>query len=128
MPTIAQEHKFFNGAVEAMLKTEDDSAESGSSLYDEGFREDDIAEQDITRLQEECRRFMENAERRGYFDNASDYYQAGIDFILTRNEHGTGFWDRPKEYGTEAATRLTEMCEDFGSIDAFVDDGTIYLE
>lgn len=35
--------------------------------------------------------------------------QAGHDFWLTRNGHGTGFWDRPEIYGEENA-RILRLC------------------
>lgn len=49
--------------------------------------------------------------------------QLGHDFWLTRNGHGTGFWDR--DTGTEAAREaLTELAHVFGEADAYVgDDG-----
>ena len=43
--------------------------------------------------------------------------QIGHDFILTTNGHGTGFWDRGLPYGKE----LTELCEPFGTISAYLD-------
>jgi len=37
------------------------------------------------------------------------------DFFLTRNGHGTGFWDKPEMYGgQENADRLTAICEEMG--------------
>jgi hypothetical protein len=35
--------------------------------------------------------------------------QAGHDFWLTRNGHGTGFWDRPEIWGSNA-DKLTDLC------------------
>lgn len=40
--------------------------------------------------------------------------QAGHDFWLTRQGHGTGFWDRPKIYGTAAAERMAQACKAIG--------------
>lgn len=42
--------------------------------------------------------------------------QAGHDFWLTRNRHGTGFWDREKVYGKALAdvlTRASHACGEF---------------
>ena len=51
-------------------------------------------------------------------------YQNGIDFWLTRNRHGAGFWDRG--YGP-VGDRLTEAAHVFGEVDLYVgDDGLIY--
>jgi hypothetical protein len=43
--------------------------------------------------------------------------QCGHDFILTRNHHGAGFWDRG--YG-EAGRRLTAAAQAFGEVHATV--------
>jgi hypothetical protein len=39
--------------------------------------------------------------------------QAGHDFWLTRNGHGTGYWDRPEVYGEHYASMFTECAESF---------------
>ena len=46
----------------------------------------------------------------------SDYQieQCGHDFWLTRQGHGTGFWDRPEIYGEVYAKRFTAQAESFG--------------
>jgi hypothetical protein len=50
--------------------------------------------------------------------------QNGHDFWLTRNGHGSGFWDRG--YG-EIGQRLTESAKKFPEIDVYLaDDGLIY--
>ena len=47
-------------------------------------------------------------------------YLAPHDFFLTRNGHGTGFWDKPEFYGgQENADRLTKICEEMGSIECY---------
>lgn len=45
--------------------------------------------------------------------------QIGHDFILTRNHHGTGFWDRGLG---ERGDRLTEATYPCGEVHAFVTD------
>lgn len=50
--------------------------------------------------------------------------QVGHDFWLTRNGHGTGFWDRGLG---EVGDQLTTACRPFGSVDLFVgDDGLVW--
>lgn len=50
-----------------------------------------------------------------------DWYQAGIDLWLTRNGHGTGFWDRGDLYG-ENTHVLTALAKAMGAVEAvFVD-------
>ena len=52
--------------------------------------------------------------------------QAGHDFWLSRNGHGTGFWDRdPALYGGEYnAKRLQKWAESFGEVTPFDENGT----
>ena len=51
--------------------------------------------------------------------------QFGHDFWLTRNGHGTGFWDR----GMAGGDRLTELAEAYGETSLYVgDDGKLYVE
>lgn len=51
-------------------------------------------------------------------------YVAGIDFWLTRNGHGAGFWDRGLG---DVGTRLTCAAHNYGSVDLYAgDDGLIY--
>lgn len=55
------------------------------------------------------------------------FEQAGVDFWLTRNHHGAGYWDRnqlPKELGEV----LTEAAHAFGECYAMLgDDGRLHL-
>lgn len=51
--------------------------------------------------------------------------RAGVDFYLTRNGHGAGFWDGdwPEPFGTQ----LTTLAKGFGEFDLYVgDDGKVY--
>jgi hypothetical protein len=54
----------------------------------------------------------------------NDPCQAGHDFILSRNGHGTGFWDR----GTgDVGDELHKWAKTFGEISLYVgDDGYLY--
>jgi len=55
--------------------------------------------------------------------------QVGHDFWLTRNGHGSGFWDRPEIYGgQENAEALTESANSFGSRDLFEHNGKLIIE
>lgn len=72
--------------------------------------------------QADCKAFYEAAG--GDFGGLSDE-QAGHDFWLTRNGHGSGFWDRGiGKRGQE----LTELAQAWGSADLYIgDDGQVYL-
>jgi hypothetical protein len=53
--------------------------------------------------------------------------QIGCDFWLTRNGHGTGFWDRPEIYGELTAEALSDTARSFGEISVYAgDDGLLY--
>ena len=41
-----------------------------------------------------------------------DLGQCGHDFYLTRNDHGSGFWDRG--YEKSLVDHLCEICKEFG--------------
>jgi hypothetical protein len=50
---------------------------------------------------------------------------AASDFYLTRNGHGSGFWDRPEIYGEENAKILTELAKTYKVCDMYVGDDTL---
>jgi hypothetical protein len=53
-----------------------------------------------------------------------DAGQVGHDFLLTRNRHGAGYWDRGLG---ERGERLTEMAQSHGETYAYVgDDGAVH--
>ena len=45
-------------------------------------------------------------------------YLAAHCFFLNRNGHGSGFWDREKEFGDDS-NKLSDISESFGSIDCY---------
>ena len=54
--------------------------------------------------------------------------QAGHDFWLTRNNHGTGYWDRPEIYGESYADMFTKYAQSFGESDAYFDEVITTME
>lgn len=54
----------------------------------------------------------------------SDLEQIGHDFWLTRNGHGTGFWDR--NYG-ELGKKVSEVARKFGECHIFVNNDKLEL-
>ena len=55
--------------------------------------------------------------------DALDAAQLGHDLWLTRNGHGTGFWDRPEIYGQATAELFTMVAKAMGEHDAEFDVG-----
>lgn len=89
---------------------------------------DDIDLASIKRTIKDCLKFIEKAENLGLTDDW-DYSTAGHDFWLTRNGHGTGFWDGDYMHGDE----LTDLSKEFGELNATVyhtryEDGTFKVE
>ena len=88
---------------------------------DKNYDAGDISKETLKEMVADCKKFQ--GEHWG--DISSDPRQAGIDFWLTRNGHGAGFWDGgwPKVAGK----RLTEASHRYGEINLYVgDDGLIY--
>ena len=90
--------------------------------FDEVYRVGDLSGEAMDKMIEDCAAFLAKAD---IPDNLLP--QAGHDFWLTRNGHGSGFWDRPEIYGEEKAQELSALADTFGVVDLYVgDDGRIY--
>jgi len=71
----------------------------------------------------DCYRFLQLIPREWIKD--WDVGQLGHDLWLTRNGHGTGFWDRSLPYAAEISARSDAH---FKPVQAFTRDGVTYLE
>lgn len=102
--------KFTGAFFEALLWS---SSEDTDGQY--------FAEETCLGLIDDCRKFQEdNAE----ILEGLDAGQCGRDFALTRNYHGTGFWDRG--WG-EVGKALTKAAHKYNEVHLYVgDDGLIY--
>lgn len=109
---------FLDAYIECLLWSETDG--DGDSLS-ERYAADDLAPGARAEIEQDCRAFFNEvadmiAGREG---------QAGHDFCLTRNGHGSGFWDGgwPKH-----GDALTAAAEAYGTQNAYVgDDGRVYV-
>ncbi len=99
---------------------------------DEKYNSDDLAPETRKAMETDCEKFIaENetalgdyAEIIGSHPEYTESEKAGHDFWLTRNGHGTGFWDRGIG---ETGDKLTEASTGFGEVDLYVgDDGKLY--
>lgn len=88
---------------------------------DEEFNLDDFADDTRANLYREVVVFViENLDDLASLDPA----QVGHDFWLTRNGHGTGFWDRGLG---DKGDRLTKAAKVYGSVDLYPDaDGKVH--
>ena len=104
----------------ALWSSNDWSTPDGGEPMDANHSAEDIAPETLATMAAECAAFEEaNA------DDIDDDGQAGHDFWLTRNGHGTGFWDRDGDPAT--MERLTEASRKAGVVDLYVgDDGLVY--
>lgn len=110
--------KFTNAYIEAALWSSTDN--SGRPL-DDNYGVHDIAPETLASIVEDCKAFQEaHAD-----DIGGNVEQAGHDFWLTRNRHGTGFWDG--DWPVKVGAKLTEASHTYGSVDLYIgDDGRIY--
>lgn len=76
---------------------------------------------DKAKVSIDCRNFhwavTEELMRNGLVHVPLDWKQVGHDLWLTRNGHGTGFWDRPELYGPDLSNILTAMARAMGGYD-----------
>lgn len=122
---------FTKGYLEALFwigilddeKFENYSVESGTGLT--------LADVDPKALEEiisDCADFQSaNAEQLDKYEDISghDLSYAGHDFFLTRNGHGTGFWNRGIGEIGEALTKAAEV---YGTQGLYLgDDGKLYI-
>jgi hypothetical protein len=119
-------HKFRAAYVECMLWAENDQAdEQGGEPLENNYEYDSLTPDSKYRIDRVCMGFWSNFKE-FFYDNPE---QAGHDFWLTRQGHGTGFWDRPEIYGEYEAEWLTKVCRVLGEATIYVgDDGCLHYE
>jgi len=100
-----------------------------SSIDDEGepldsvYSSDDLSAETLERMRSDVSEFVQSNKAALRESGLSDE-QIGHDFWLTRNGHGTGFWDRGIGSLGDALTRAAKHS---GSADLYIgDDGNIH--
>lgn len=105
-----------NGYLEAALWTEEDELGDSNIESDVSFEAKVDSYRDIKNFMNQAGELIDNI----------DPSQVGHDLWLTRNGHGTGFWDR--DLG-EIGDKLSDIALSMGSKSVYVgDDGKIYME
>lgn len=85
----------------------------------------DFAKETIEDAANDIKTFIENAD--GFLEGL-DPEQVGHDLWLTRNGHGTGFWDR-RELESEQKEKLTQLSKEAKQKwDYIGDDGKIHIQ
>jgi len=108
---------------------------------DDRFCVDDVAPETVAQARLECQAFIDaagpdlvNAMMAHYQDSGMSHHPDagsasacfGHDFLLTRNGHGAGFWDRG---AGETGDALAEICRRFLEVYFYVgDDGRVYSD
>jgi hypothetical protein len=97
----------------------DEDGDLGDSL-DTNYGPEDITLPTLREMVRDCKAFQKyHAADLANLDES----QAGHDFWLTRNGHGTGFWDR----GLGAiGERLSDAARVYGSVDLMVHRGKVF--
>lgn len=125
-------NRFVQAYITALLWAETDEEEP----LDTHYSEDDIHPESMKAIRAECDKFLK--ENLKWIENgtipAKDnltncvYSQAGHDFLLTRNNHGVGYWDREEIWGVAGAKYLTKAAKDAKETYPEVgDDGKIHV-
>lgn len=100
-------HSYLTAAI---WSSNDESDESGGKPLDESISVRALDPKFVEQARKDCEQFYDQA-----FDLLEDidFKQMGHDFWLTRNGHGTGFWDRGLG---ERGDKLTEIAKTFGEV------------
>lgn len=117
-------NKTFKQYLETALWASND--DDGTPL-DTNYCISDVESESLEQQETQLNEFIEKASKLlgKEFDDL-DETDVAHDFFLTRNGHGCGFWDG--DYPDELGEALTALCDEFGTVDAYVgDDGLIHF-
>ena len=101
----------------ALWSSTDDEDEALDTNYSMG----DIGADSIISMTIDCHNFYN--ENYAIWMHDMDCSQAGHDFWLTRNGHGTGFWDRGNG---RVGDILTERSHAMGEVELHVENNKVY--
>ncbi len=122
--TDAQRQAFHHAFLTAMLWA---GLDDNDTPLDQNRDISDIHPNTLAGLKDDCNDFIDRnqADLLALDQNGYGFQQAGHDYLLSRNGHGAGFFDR--DLG-EVGDRLQEAAQASGQADAYVgDDGKIYV-
>lgn len=111
----AELNTFLDGYIDVAIWllpewTEEEEEHDNPDWSGEYFDRGSISPAALESITNDARDFLSKA----YPLVSADLSQAGHDFFLTRNGHGTGFWDRDEVWGPYA-TALSELSGTYGS-------------
>lgn len=109
----------------ALWSSNDESNEKGGDPLDKNYSPADLAPETLRHMQADVNQFIELAAAMDA--EIEDDALVGHCFWLSRNGHGSGFWDRD-EIPEPARTKLDKLAEAFGECNLYVgEDGRIYV-
>jgi hypothetical protein len=82
------ENAFLRGYIICALWS---SVDDNGDPLDKNFVPEDFSEDTIEKFKKDCEDFCSDPKVKKMIEGREE--DAGIDFWLTRNNHGTGFWD-----------------------------------
>ncbi|MFY9292808.1 MAG: hypothetical protein WAP03_19255 [Methylorubrum rhodinum] len=112
----------------ALWSSHDNSdPETGGDPLDDNYGPEHITPDTLAILREDCTAFLSTVGEH-VAAGPGDASQAGHDFWLTRNGHGTGFWDRDDNVWPQPARdALDTHARTYGELHLYVgDDGMIH--
>lgn len=121
---MASLNDFTRAYLTAALWTSDPNPGSGEWFEHDEYCIANIEEKSLLYAIDECALFMER--NRADLEQAGTDKQNGHDFWLSRNGHGTGFFDRP--YAAEVCDHLQMSARGFGESFVYLgEDKRIYI-
>lgn len=129
---VGELDEFTSAYIQAALwSTNDGADESGGDYLDQNYGPDHLSPETLDRFKADCAKFqalyghlLTRANRRRR-DDISPEALGGHDFWLTREGHGSGFWDG--DWEKNVGETLTAAAKSFGELELEVgDDGRIH--
>lgn len=120
--------KFTQGYIQAFLWSEtDESTPDGENPLDDNYSQSDIDPDSMAKIKRDCAMFQEVAKDllNQAYQGEYDAEHAGHDFLLTRNHHGAGYWDRGLG---EVGDKLTVAAQLFREVGGYAENGVVYYE
>lgn len=108
----------------ALWSSMDNLEDNGGSSLDEKYTIEDVESSTLHKMEQDCRDFQQKYGEL-YGNGGWSDEEAGHDLWLTRNGHGSGFWDRgykdPEK--EEIGKQLTTAAKSYGTFDLYLGDG-----
>lgn len=118
---------FVNGYIRGALFTSNDDSDEP---LDSKYCESDIEPESMQKIIHDCQKFLNEFGhlliQENYLGKRNLMSDAGIDFWLTRNRSGSGFWDG--EWSDSVSETLTEGSYKFDECNLIVEEGKIFVE